>query len=474
MVNVKPFLCISLAIPALMACSACGTAHAQLGTSSMSYNATAASASNVYDRRSGVRLPLPQTIRIEEFVNYHEHDIPRPDGEQDIRLSVRHVKINDEETLVQIGISTPQQYDTETMPPLNLVLVIDQSGSMVSENRIGKVKNAIDALIDRFRKNDRIAIVGFSNKASVILDSCRKSNRQQIRDAIDSLCAEGSTNLHDGLQTGYKIATEHLDPDRTNRVLFLTDGNANVGITEPDAIAEMSRKYNRKGISLSTIGVGGDFNQELLTTLADAGRGLAHFVGDQDDIEKIFVNDFESLLAPIAHDVRLKLDFRVPAEEVKIFGYSQADSNECDCDEGRHDVDDDDIVLQLKNLNYGVTQVVMATIPTTRNLDRIKATLLAEHATKDRELKFQARSEKATCAKSKSIKRDYAIAVLASGIKRAAKRAEDDDVSGARRALTSAIRKAERQLDERKDENVSRVKKIAERYVEVFDCQLDR
>ena len=104
MVNVKPFLCISLAIPALMACSACGTAHAQLGTSSMSYNATAASASNVYDRRSGVRLPLPQTIRIEEFVNYHEHDIPRPDGEQDIRLSVRHVKINDEETLVQIGI----------------------------------------------------------------------------------------------------------------------------------------------------------------------------------------------------------------------------------------------------------------------------------------------------------------------------------------------------------------------------------
>ena len=147
------------------------------------------------------------------------------------------------------------------------------------------------------------------------------------------------------MQTGYKIATEHLDPDRTNRVLFLTDGNANVGITEPDAIAEMSRKYNRKGISLSTIGVGGDFNQELLTTLADAGRGLVHFVGDQDDIEKIFVNDFESLLAPIAHDVRLKLDFGVPAEEVKIFGYSQADSDECDCDEDRHDADDDDICL---------------------------------------------------------------------------------------------------------------------------------
>ena len=470
MANVKQFFSISIALPFLLAIACALTnstaVNAQEGTSSMSYNSIAAGAHRGGNGVSGSQLlPLPETIRVEEFVNYHEHDLPPADAEEKVRLSLRHLRIDNDETLIQVGITTPQQLDSETIPPLNLVLVIDQSGSMDSENRIGKVRNGIEALVKRFRKSDRIAIVGFSDSASIVLDSCRKTNRDRIRDAIESICADGSTNLHAGLRMGYEHAMENFDPERTNRVLFLTDGNANVGVTEPSAIAKMSSSFNKEGISLSTIGVGQDFNQQLLTTLADAGQGLSHFVGDQDDIEKIFVRDFESLLAPVAKEVRLKIDFGVDADDVQLFGYSQSVTDRDDSDDKYKD---DEITLRLKNLNSGVTQVVMATIPTTRKGKPVKARLTYRDVTNKHEVKLQSRSERPGRSQAKSIKRDYAIALLANGIKRAAEQAEDGEESGASRTLTSALRKSKQQLDGREDDSVTRVRDIAERYIEIL------
>ena len=119
---------------------------------------------------------------------------------------------------------------------------------------------------------------------------------------------------------GYGEALKNFDAERTNRVIFLTDGNANVGQVESSQIAAESKKCIKKGISLVTIGLGVDFNNGLLREIADSGRGMMHFIGDAKDIEKTFVNEVDSLLAPAANNVRLVIDLEQD-KDLKVYGY---------------------------------------------------------------------------------------------------------------------------------------------------------
>lgn len=437
-----------------------GGLAAQEGVSSMSINAMAAGATSGIGSagRYGQPMPNPDSIRVEEFVNYHRHDLPLPIDDKRVRLNLRQLKVGKKETLIQVGITTPREFDSEIMPPLNLVVVIDQSGSMNTENRIGKVKKALFTLVERFRPNDRIAIVGFSTTAEVILESCHKTKKERIRKGIEKICTHDSTNLHDGLKLGYEEAMKHFDSERTNRVLFLTDGNANAGITNPSLIAKMSSEFNREGVSLSTIGVGSNFNQQLLSKLADAGKGLAHFVGDRDDIKKIFINEFESLLAPVATEVCLKIDFGMNSRDVKVFGYSP---NDCSNEEHH---EKDETVIELKDLNYGVTQVVLAQLPIGQSKANVKATLCFRDKETGEEVTLNAASKKASAKHKNSMKRDYAIALVADAIKRAAKQSNEHNATVASRTLAKGLRDSNEQMNGHADKNVERVTNIAQRY----------
>ncbi len=311
---------------------------AQMGMSSLSVGMS----------KAGI-FPAPGEIQVAHFINYHEHLLPIPTGDQRLALDVKQLDFNQKHYL-QIGLATPRQLESGDSLPLNLALVIDVSGSMTAGNRISRVQQGLSNLVEHLRPDDRVAIVTFSTTAQLLLPACQKTDQARIQAAIDKLRPTGSTNFHAGLMLGYYTALESFDPTRSNRVILLTDGIANVGEVNPTVIAQQSASFNQRGIDLSTIGVGKDFNHSLLRELADAGRGAVHFVDDQEDLTKCFVDEVESLLHPAARNLRLRISGFDRNSVPRVFGYSP-------------DFKSEKFSLPLENMSCGSTQVVILEFP---------------------------------------------------------------------------------------------------------------
>src|SRR5262245_11102494 len=262
-----------------------GSALAQAGVSS------AAAARTRYMSELG-QIPTSREVAVEEFINYHQHQIGRPRvGEavaMDLRWGNDRLSGVNGEAILQIGFSTALANDRQDLRPVNLALVIDKCGSMADVDKMSRVKSALLTLVSQLRDTDMLSIVVFDTEAQVLLPAQRLGDRRTVRRLIGEIEPDGSTNMHAGLMLGYREARKNYRKDATNRVILLTDGIANQGVIAPEKIARDSLRFNDEGIDLSTIGVGLDLNKDLLRQLAKSGRGLFHFVEDGEDIEKVF------------------------------------------------------------------------------------------------------------------------------------------------------------------------------------------
>jgi Ca-activated chloride channel family protein len=198
--------------------------------------------------------------------------------------------------------------ETDTMRkrlPLNLALVIDTSGSMRDENKLTSVKQAAVALVNRLRPEDRLAIISYDTRAKVVLPSSPVRMDQEARRLIQSLRADGGTNLGAGLVEGYHQLREFAGARTINRVLLLSDGKANVGITSSAELSRMVLQEADAGISLSTFGVGLDFNEDLLAALSESGRGMYYFIDRPESMEAILAEEFNSVERLAAADIKV-------------------------------------------------------------------------------------------------------------------------------------------------------------------------
>lgn len=299
---------------------------------------------------SAPSLILPETIAVEEFVNYHKHRLPLPRAGQSVAMDVRWggeaVSTRQPEAVLQIGFTTPEVSERADLRPLNLSLVIDKSGSMSAEDKMSRVKESLRAMIDQLNEDDFVSIVAFDTGAAVVFPSAPVGDGRRLRNVIDSLYPGGSTNLNAGLMLGYQEALKNYESGATNRVILLTDGIANVGEINPTEIARKSVEFNRRGIDLSTVGVGVELDQDLLRTLAKSGRGLFHFVSDAQDIKKVFVNEVQSLMSPVARRVELSVDYDADLQLDKIYGYSPRRRA-------------NGLTIPVDDMNNGLTQVVL-------------------------------------------------------------------------------------------------------------------
>ncbi|MCW5212711.1 VWA domain-containing protein [Desulfobulbus sp. TB] len=191
--------------------------------------------------------------------------------------------------------------------PLNLALVIDTSGSMRDENKLVSVKQAAIALVNRLRPEDRLAIISYSNQARVVLPSSPVRMEQEARWLIQSLRADGGTNLGAGLIEGYHQLREFASSRTINRVLLLSDGKANVGITSSAELSRMVLQEADAGISLSTFGVGLDFNEDLMAALSESGRGMYYFIDRPESMEAILAKEFHSVEQLVATDIQVAI-----------------------------------------------------------------------------------------------------------------------------------------------------------------------
>lgn len=434
------------------------------------YGQAGVSSSSVGISRAGIaqtnsagryRLPMPDYFRVAEFVNYHRHDLPLPKGDKVLKVSLSKMQSTKNKSIFQIGLTTPRSLDIEKSQPMNLVLVIDRSGSM-SGDRISKVKTALRKFAERIRPSDRIAIVSFGNDTTVHLAHCEGSDQETIFQTIDAIRINGGTNLHGGLMRGFEVAKKHYDSERTNRVVFLTDGNANQGITDSEAILKDCQPYFEAGITLTTIGLGRDFNHDLLRLLSDQGKGHLHFVEDTKDIIKTFVTEVDSLLYPAARDI--VIEFNSLKCRPRFFGHSSVSKN------GKQQI-------ELENMNCGATQVVLFEVDG-EDVDPGKVVVKYRNAQSHRSEQLTKQFRKVDwtpcdSAKNQSIQRNYAIAVVAESLRKAAQLSNqgDGNCRAAERSLQNGIELASSIASCRSDKPIADMVKIATDYrKEILEC----
>ncbi len=270
------------------------------------------------------QLPPADLIRVEEVVNYFKQEYPEPsEGAFSINLEAARSPFSPEGTyLLRVGLQGKHIAEWQRKDA-SLTFVMDVSGSMADEDRIGMVKHGLTKLVDQLGPNDRVAIVAFSEDAWVVLEPTSVENRYRILEAINSLRPMNSTNTEAGLRTGYELAHRNYRDGVINRVILASDGVANVGNTDPTVLAQYAQDYYGRNIFLSTIGVGhGNYNDQFLEQLADKGNGAYAFLDSTQAAERIFAQDLTGSLQTIAKDAKVQVDFNPNVvRRYRLIGY---------------------------------------------------------------------------------------------------------------------------------------------------------
>lgn len=218
---------------------------------------------------------------------------------------------------------TTDNVATTQRPPLNLALVIDRSGSM-SNGRIEHAQSAAIGIIDRLGDTDHVALVQYDDSANVVVPSIAmdKLGKEKLRSAIRGIQLGGSTNLHGGLVLGRDEVQKSFKQAQVSRVILLSDGQANAGVVDPRQIADTARVAANQGVRITSVGIGLDFNEDLMEAIAEAGRGQYHFVKAASDLDKVIAGELAGIQATIATNVELHLKAPCAGGQIaEVLGY---------------------------------------------------------------------------------------------------------------------------------------------------------
>ena len=255
-------------------------------------------------------MPPEEAVRVEEFVNAFDYGYAPPAADAvSLRLEAGPSPFDARRTLLLVGLKA-RVVDPLLRRRAILTFVIDVSGSMGAENRLGLVKKSLRLLVDQLREGDRVGIVVYGTEARTVLLHHGAEEREKILEAIDGLEPEGATNAEGGLLAGYALAEEALVPGAINRIVLCSDGVANVGNTGPESILRRIEASVRKGITLSAVGFGmGNYNDILLERLGDKGNGHYAYVDRLEEARRIFVENLTGTLQVVARDVKIQVEF---------------------------------------------------------------------------------------------------------------------------------------------------------------------
>lgn len=225
------------------------------------------------------------------------------------------------ELYVYIALQGNEGVQKQKRIPLNVSVVLDRSGSMRGD-KIAYARKAASFLVNQLTSDDIVSIVNYDDVVEVTAPSAQVKNKEVLQRKIDALTDRGSTNLTGGMLEGFAQVKSTKKDGYVNRVLLLTDGLANVGITEPDQMKKLvDARYTQDGIGLSTFGLGADYNEDLLTMLAEMGRSNYYFIGSPDKIPEIFAKELKGLLSVVAQNAWVQVTVPAGLECTKVYGY---------------------------------------------------------------------------------------------------------------------------------------------------------
>ncbi|MBY5925704.1 MULTISPECIES: vWA domain-containing protein [unclassified Halomonas] len=269
------------------------------------------------------QLPPPQAVRIEEMINYFSYDYPQPDAEAFLPIvDVFASPWNSGRQLVRVALqgraATPGP-----RPPVNLVLLIDTSGSMHSPDKLPLLKRSMALLLGELEDDDEIAIVTYAGSAGIALKPTRVAQRDDIISALERLTSGGGTAGEAGLRQAYRVARRMSGEGETTRVVLATDGDFNLGISDPEALERFIADQRDDGAYLSVLGFGrGNLDDAVMQSLAQHGNGQAAYIDSLAEAQKVLVDQLSASLEPIANDVKVRVEFN-PArvQEYRLIGY---------------------------------------------------------------------------------------------------------------------------------------------------------
>ena len=270
------------------------------------------------------RLPPADAVRIEEILNYFSYGYPLP---QDGKPFALHTQTVDSPwqanaKLIRIAIQAAD-LAPEKRPPANLVFLIDTSGSMDEPDKLPLVKKTVCRFAEALRADDHISLITYSGDTKEILPPTRGDEKEKIVAALKPLRASGMTAGGEALRMAYDAAAKNYQKDGINRILLATDGDFNVGISDPAALKSFVADKRKSGINLTTLGFGaGNYNDEMMEQLADAGDGNYSYIDNEAEAKKVLVRQLTSTLATVARDVKIQLEFNpATVKEYRLVGY---------------------------------------------------------------------------------------------------------------------------------------------------------
>ncbi len=310
-------------------------------------------------------LPNPDAVRTEELINYFDYNYASPQtAEQPFapQATLMQTPWNADTLLLHIGI---QGYEIplDDRPAVNLVFLIDTSGSMNAPDKLPLLIQSFRLLLSALNEQDTVAIVTYAGSAGMALEPTSASESRKILDALTRLSAGGSTAGQAGLEQAYGLAESMMQEGETSRVILATDGDFNVGMSSTDAMQKYIEAKRETGVYLSILGFGqGNYNDALMQTLAQNGNGTAAYIDTLAEAQKVLVDQIGGALFTIAQDVKIQVEFN-PAEvaEYRLIGYETRALNREDFNNDAVDAGDIGAGTQVTAL-YEITPVGSAAV----------------------------------------------------------------------------------------------------------------
>ena len=270
-------------------------------------------------------LPQRDAVRVEELINYFDYGYQVADTRAEpfkANVSIMPTPWNTHTKLMRIGIKGFELPRTDA-PKANLVFLIDTSGSMNSPDKLPLLLNSFKLLLSSLKSDDTVAIVTYAGSVGTVLEPTRVADRNKILAALGRLNSGGSTAGAEGIRQAYWLAESQKTEGGVNRVILATDGDFNVGITDTDELKSFIERKRDTGVTLSVLGFGhGNYNDELMQTLAQNGNGNAAYIDTLSEARKVLVEEAGSTLFTIAKDVKLQLEFNpATVSEYRLIGY---------------------------------------------------------------------------------------------------------------------------------------------------------
>jgi Ca-activated chloride channel family protein len=274
-------------------------------------------------------LPPAAAVRVEEFVNYFSYHYPSPDdGAFGVHLEAAPSPFSAEKDkyLVRVGVQG-KRISPAQRKPVHLTFLVDVSGSMSAPDKLPLAKKSLKLLTRNLRQGDTVALATYAGHTAKILEPTGMQHRRKILRAIDNLGAGGGTGMSNGMELAYKMALTNFEREHVNRVIVMSDGDANIGPMSHQEIHQRIRHYVAEGVTLSTIGFGmGNYKDTMMEQLANNGNGNYYYLDDFKEAKKVFESQLDGTLQVIAKDVKIQVEFdpdKIP--EYRLIGYENRD-----------------------------------------------------------------------------------------------------------------------------------------------------